>query len=289
MNVTNCAIGDPQGIPWKDIHFWRFWQSEKGFLVEKILILNEKNDSIDITFMVAHNVYGPRESLKVVTDSSIGIVGGPWQIPAKGYKEILMPRLFDSLGIRGYYYKILSSSSDKTGLIHIYNPKPKGKFSNEKIITTLGGNAIGNSNGEYWWENNTLFAVSGEKVNIHFSFIPKIIKTKSTKDECYIRVNDPIDSITRGNGKPLKLIKVKNGNLPIKSKIENPDRPNKWKSLYISFPTIADSSEYTDDYSVDFILEAPKVHAPEYHYFASFIMGKYYGSLFYLPLIVLPK
>ena len=74
---------DPEGIPRKDIHFWRFWQSEKGVLVEKILILNEIKDSINISFMVAHNVEGPRESIKVVIDSLFGIEGGPWQILAK--------------------------------------------------------------------------------------------------------------------------------------------------------------------------------------------------------------
>ena len=289
MNVTNGSSIDPEGIPWKDIHFWRFWQSEKGVLVEKILILNENKDSINISFMVAHSIDGPRESIKVVTDSSFGIVGGPWQIPAKVYKIIYMPQLPDSNGMRGYYYKILCSSSDKTGLIYIFNPKPKGKFSDDKIITTLGGDVVGHSPGDYWWEQSSLFALSGEEISFHFTFIPQIINPRSTTNEWYISVKDQTDSVKSGSHLLLQLIRVENGKFPIESKIVAPDKPYKWKSLTVNFPSITDSSEYKDNFSVDFIIKAPKVETPKFYIFPSFVMRGGNGGTFFLPLIVLPK
>ena len=288
VNVTNGSSMDPEGIPWKDIHFWRFWQSEKGVLVEKILILNEKKDSMNISFMISHGVEGPRESYKVVIDSSFGIVGGPWQIPANGYKIIYMPRSYDSMGY-GYYYAILYSSSDKTGLLHIYNPKPKGKFSDDRIITTLGGDAVGHSLGEYWWEQNSLFALSGEEISFHFTFIPQIINPRSTTNEWNISVKDPTDSVKSGSHLLLQLIRVENGKFPMESKIVAPDKPYKWKRLTVHFPSIADSSEYKDNFSVDFIIKAPKVESPKFYIFPSSVMCGGNGGTFFLPLIVLPK
>jgi hypothetical protein len=287
LNVAKGSVGDPESIPWKDIHFCRFWQSEKGVLVEKVLILNEKNEPVTISLMIAHTEYGPEERMKIITDSSLGVVGGPWQISGNGYHIANMPR-FDSIGRLGYYYKIICSTSDKTGLMHIYNAKPICMLSNDKIITSIGGDNIGNTHGECWWEQSSLFVKSGERVSAHFSFVPILFNPKLI-NECYIRVKDPTDTTTSGPAKPIKLIKVVSGNFPVESEIQAPDKPYKWKSLTVSFPSPIDSSELIRNYSVDFILEVPKVLSPEYHYFGSFIMRGGDGGIFFLPIIVLPK
>jgi hypothetical protein len=288
LNVANGSSGDPENIPWKDIHFCRFWQWEKIELVEKILIINEKKEPVIISLMIAHSIESSGKLFKVVTDSSFGIVGGPLKISAKGYLIANMPRL-GLIGELGYYYKIICSTSEKTWLMHIYNSKPICKFSNDKIITTLGGDNVGNTRGASWWETDKPFILSGEKVRVSFKFIPKLLDPKSLYNEFYIRVKDPTDTVTNRSVIPLKLVNIESGNLQVESEIQAPDKPYKWRSLTVKFPPTSDSSRCQDNYSVDFILEAPKVESPEYHYFGSFVLDKDYGSTFHLPLIVLPK
>jgi hypothetical protein len=79
LNVTN---GNQLiiGLPWNDVHFWRFWQTDNGILNEKVIILNERNESIITSFMIA-KIEDDGLYVKSVTDSLFGTVGGPWQIP----------------------------------------------------------------------------------------------------------------------------------------------------------------------------------------------------------------
>jgi hypothetical protein len=290
MNMTNGSSLGPEGIPWKDIHFWRFWQSDNGILNEKVLILNEKKEPVIISFMLAHTIDTGNESYKIITDSTFGIVGGPWQISANGYQVVYMPKLTDSIK-RTFLYKVICNISDENGIMDVYSAKPTGNFPQNRIITTMNvDNRGGSSFGNYWWEHSSLFATSGETVNVRFVFIPGKFDKKFKDYECFIKFKDPTDSIiTRRLGEPLKLIKVERGNLPIESKVELPDRVERWKSLKITFPPINEKSEFKDFYSVDFILEAPQTTSPEIHYFGSLIMRGGNGGTFLLPLIVLPK
>lgn len=288
INVANGSNIGPRGIPWKGIHFWRFWQSENGNLIEKVMIINEKKEPIKISFMIAHTVDGPLESIKIITDSSLGIVGGPWSIPASNYQTFYMPKIADLLNNGDYYYKIQCNISDKFGYIDVNDAKPKGLYPKDKIITTTGVDQVGGTNGSYWWEHNSFFAKSGEEVHIHFSFIPKYFDPNSLND-CFIDFKDPSDTTTREPIIPLILLKVNSGILPVESKILNQGLPNEWKRMEIQFPTVSDSMKFKNNYSVDFIFKAPEAAVPEYHFYRSLTKRGVTGSVFFIPLIVLPK
>jgi hypothetical protein len=280
VNVTTASqIGI--GLPWKDIVFWRFWQSDNGILKENMLILNERNESIDAKFMIAKSV-DVSISIKVITDSSLGIIGGPWQIPAHGYKIVSMPNVPDSIENKGnYFYRVTCSSSDKTGLMKIHNTKPKGNFPQNRIITT---NEWGSGNS--WLEYSSLFAASGEYVNVRLSFIPRKLE-QGEKDSCYIQFTDPTDSIYIPVEKRLKLIKVESGNLPIQSN-KLKDTRHWANSQIIKFPPSNANSEYPETYSVDFILQAPHTSFPEIRsYYVQIVRGNDGGNS--LALIILPK
>lgn len=280
VNVTNGSqIGI--GLPWSDIHFWRFWQVDNGILKEKMLILNERNESVDAKFMIA-KIVDEGILVKAVTDSSYGVVGGPWQIPSHGYQIVSMPKVPDSIENKGhYYYSVICSSSDKKGLMQIPNTKPKGNFPQNRIIATMGDN-----HGNFWWEYSSLFATSGEYVDVRLTFIPKKLE-QGEKDSCYIQFTDPTDSTRKGFEKRLKLIKVESGNLPIQSnKIH--DTRHWMNSQIITFPSSNENSEYPETYSVDFILQAPQTSFPEIRTYMVQIVRGNDGSNF-LQLIVLPN
>jgi len=235
------------GLPWNDIHFWRYWQSENGILIEKMLILNERNESINASFMIAR-VVDDGMFVKSVTDSSLGIVGGPWQIPAHGYQIVSMPSLADSIkNGRLYLYRVICSASNKTGLMFILHPKPNGNFPQNRIITTMGY-------GNLWWEYSSIFAVSGEKVNIRLTFIPKSLEDGEKDTNCYIQYDDSSYSLREGFEKHLKLIKVESGNLPI---VSNKIQTTKYwlNSQIINIPPSNFNHEYKETYAVDFILQ----------------------------------
>jgi hypothetical protein len=274
------------GLHFKDIIFWRFWQSDNGILKEKMLILNERNESINAKFMIA-KIVDVSISVKAITDSSLGIVGGPWQIPAHGYQIVSMPNVPDSIENKNFYvYEVTCSNSDRDGLMEIHNAKPIGNFSQNKIITTMGINGSGSSHGNFWCEYNSLFAASGEYVNVRLTFIPRKLE-QGEKDSCYIQFTDPTDSIYIPIEKRLKLIKVESGNLPIQSnKLQ--DTRHWSNSQIITFPPPNANSEYPETYSVDFILQAPQTSFPEIRsYYVQIVRGNDGGNL--LALIILPK
>jgi len=279
MNVINGSqLGI--GLPWNDIHFWRYWQSENGILNEKMLILNERNESISASFMIAR-VVDEGMLVKSVTDSSLGIVGGPWQIPAHGYHIVSMPLLADSIkNGRLYLYRVICSTSNRTGLMYILHPKPNGNFPQNRIITTMG-------NGNFWWEHSSIFAVSGEKVSVRLTFIPKSLEDGEKENNCYIQYNDPSYSLRKGFEKHLKLLKVESGNLPI---VSNKIQTTKYwlNSQIITIPPSKDNHDYKETYSVDFILETRQTSYPEMQYYNVQIVRGQEGG-YWLDLIVLPK
>jgi hypothetical protein len=288
MNVTNGSQ-IIIGIPWSDIHFWRFWQLENGNINEKIIIVNDKKEAVNISFMI-DKIRDSLNQVWVVTEKSFGTVGGPWEISANGYQIVSMPKLPDSIKENGkYLYEVHCNNSVETGLMKVSDAKPNGNFPLNRIITTTEVNGGPSSGGNYWYEHSSPFVTSGDKIIVRFTFIPAKFDPKVKDNECFIKIMDPNDSTTKRPKIPPKLIKVESGNLPIESKIESPTDPYRWRSLTINFPPLNEGSEYKGTYSVDFIFEAPTTITPEFQNVMSCIKRSGYTQCISIPFVVLPK
>jgi hypothetical protein len=289
MNITN---GNQLmiGLTWDDIHFWRFWQSDSSILNEKVLVLNERKELINVSFMIA-KIVDAGTRVMAITDSSFGIVGGPWQIPANGYKVFDMPKLPDSIEANhSYLYKVLCSKSDQAGLMYIHNAKPNGNFPENSIITNMEVDGGPSAEGKYWWEQSSFYSASGEKVIVRFSFIPGKFDLKEKDNECSLFFPNPPDSIIKLSHELVKLIKVDRGYLPLASKVELPDETERWKGNRFTFPQLDETLKANEVYSVDFILETPNTMSTEIRYFdCSLRIGNTKSRHLRLPLIVLPK
>jgi hypothetical protein len=278
------------GLTFDDIHFWRFWQSDRGILNEKVLILNERKEGINVSLLVDKIVdFGTR--VMVFTDSSLGIVGGPWQIPANGYKVFDMPKLPDSIEAnKSYLYEVLCGKSDQAGLMYIHNEKPKGTFQDNRIITNMEVDGGPGAEGKYWWEQSSLYTASGEKVMVRFSFIPENSDSKEKDNKYSLFFTNPPDSIIKLSNELVKLIKVTRGYIPFVPKVDLQDGTESYMGSRFTFPQ--SDKTFRDDgvYSVDFILEAPITTSTEFRSFnCSLRIGDTKYRHLRLPLIVLPK
>jgi len=282
------------GLSLKDVHALRYWQSENGILKEKILILNERKESISISFMIEHitsDIHSNLNLIKEIIDSSLGVVGGPWRISGHNYKIFYMPKLHDSISAKQkYLFRVFCNNSENAGSMHIYNPKPSGHFPNNRIIVTTGVDEMcGGSEDKYWWEYNSLFAVSGKKATIHFRLIPIKFNPKAKDEKCFIIYGDSSNPIAKGMPGGLKLIKANKGNLPVESKTVKSDNKEKWKVHTVTFPKLNKHYKDRGNYSVDFIVQTSKTTSPKFYYTDCSIMRGTRKGVFFLPLLVLPK
>jgi len=277
------------GTPWTDIHFWRFWKLENRILDDKILIFNDKNEPVNISFMIA-KIIDNGLTTSAETDSSFGIVGGPWQIPAHGYKIFLVPKISIPVDkIRNYLFKILCNGSEKEGLMTIYNAKPNGNFPLNRIITTSGVFGNGDGSDTYWLEHSSFFAKPGEKVNVRLIITPPGFDSLENHNKWFVRFPDPTESIKQKQGISLKLIEVDKGNLQMELKVEKPSYPNSRKNDYITILPADKNANYKQFYAIDFVFDTPKTISPHFCYFGIELYLGNIGGSFQLPLIVLPK
>jgi len=180
----------------------KFWQFEEGKFKEKLLILNEDSVDIKVYFRVLKEIGIEHYEM----DTSLGIIGGPWEISKESYivtdlKDYSFLNQFDN------HLKVYKDVENKTidcGCICIEHPLPNYNSDSNKIILTTRANSIHPLMNNIWWEYNSLLAKAGEEIKIDLNIF-NLPDYENDYNANSILVFYWPDSLTKRNLKNIKV------------------------------------------------------------------------------------
>jgi len=256
-------------------------------MVEKLLILNEREKPVELTVRV-DTVEVVAERIYTVIDSAFGVVGGPWTIPARGYRIVAMPHVAvrDS---NGHVYRFARADTSLLARMNIGAARPEPPGRGEWTLTT-GAADGGHSWKDFWWEQKSPLARSGERITARLRVVAREWPTHTMHAEQFVLILRWDDSVMHGR-KPLQLVRAAcDRRLKIDS-TASPDFPYKWVWPKGTMPatgfafTLPNEPHGTQEIlTLDFVVDAPAVTFPELCRLAVFSSGEEIS----LPFVILP-
>jgi len=273
---------------WADVHLWRYWESRNGKMVEKLLILNEREKPVRLTVRV-DTVELVAERIYTVIDSAFGVVGGPWTIPARGYRIFRMPRIAVR-DANGYLFRFTRADTSLLARMNIAAARPQAPARGDWALTT-GEVDGGHSWKDVWWEQKSPVALSGERTTARLRVIAREWPTRTVHAEQFVLVLHWEDSVMHGR-KPLELVRAAcDRRLQIDS-TASPGFPYKWVWPKGTMPatgfafTLPNEPHGTQEtLTFDFVVDLPAVASPELCRLAVFSSSEEIS----LPFVVLPR
>ena len=273
---------------WADVHLWRYWESRNGRFAEKLLIFNDRAKPVRLTLRVDTVKY-VSERLYVEVDSAFGLVGGPWSVPAEGYRIVPMPHVEVS-DSNGYLFRFERSDTTLVARMNIVQARPLAPVHGDCVVTT-GAVDGGHSWRDFWWEQKSPLVRSGQRASARLSAVASEWTTRAEHPEQFVLVLRWADTVKPGR-MPLALVKASStARLKIDS-TTSPDFPYKWVWPKGDMPakgfafTLPDEPKGKQEIvPIEFTVDAPAVTVPRLCYLSVYSNG----SEISLPFVVLPR
>jgi len=250
---------------WADVHLWRYWESRNGKMVERLLILNERAEPVEINVRV-DTVELVSNRIYIKIDSAFGLVGGPWSVPAESYRIVPMPHVAvrDS---NGYLYRFERADTSMVARMNIGQARPAAPVRGDWIVTT-GAVDGGHSWKDYWWEQRSPVVRAGERVSGRLHVVAREWTTRAVHPEQFVLVLRWADSVMHGR-KPLDLVRASStARLKVDS-TDAPEFPYTWIWPNGQMPargfafTLPDEPQGKQELlTFDFLVEAPTMNSP---------------------------
>jgi len=255
---------------------------------EKLLILNERENPVRLAVRV-DRVRLVEEHIHLSVDSTFGLVGGPWSIPAKSYRVVPMPHIAvrDS---NGYLFRFERADTSLPVRMNIRAARPSSPVRGGWTVTA-GAVDGGHSWRNCWWEQKSPFLRSGARATARLRIVAKEWTTRAVHPEQFVLVLRWADSVMHGR-KPLDLVSAACASRLKIDSTESPGFPYKWVWPRGELPATGFAFTLPDEpkgkqelLTFDVTVEAPEVESPELCRLAVFSSDEEIS----LPFVVLPR
>lgn len=262
------------GLNWKNIVVWRYWEIIEGKPIEKMILLNRQDESMILNVMLA-KIVEIEGRLRTEIDSSFGIVGGPWDIPAKNHIIVNAP-IVQGVDANKYLLRFAKKDGQSLGLLHLSTPRPEGTFPDGSIITTEGLNGSGGTLINCWWKHESISVKSGQKKNVQLIIMP--MKNPSTEDKPRLIIISKSEE-SQDSLPSLKLVEVNSKSLKFK---------NTERGIEYLIPWQKNISVDNATYLINIEIEAPRVTEPTMAILPIWHSTIVEGQNISLPMLVMP-
>jgi len=263
------------GLNWNKLIVWRYWEIIQGQPIEKMIILNREDIDMTLNIMLTRIVdSGGRIRTKV--DSCFGIIGGPWEIPAKNYIIVNAP-IVQGVDAKEYLLSFTKRDGQSLGLLHMSTQKPEPTFSDATIITTEGLNGSGGTFINCWWKHESISVKSGQQKTVQLVVMP--MKNPSTKNEPRSIIIISKSAESQDSLSSLKLVEMNSKSLKFKNTERGIEYLIPWqKNISIDKAT----------HLINIEIEAPIVTEPTMALLPIWHSTNVEGQNISLPILVMP-
>jgi len=158
-----CSAQLAPGWHSKDLYVQRYWKIKDGSLKEKMLLFNKDSLAKNVFVTVSKFVDRGIDQGTMADVCSLGIVGGPWKIPANKYIVVDPPKLIVN-DTAGLFFKFSEFKNETTlfcGFLNPYDVPPAVAYDSSIIYLTQVLNGFESRRNFGWWELNSIVQKSG--------------------------------------------------------------------------------------------------------------------------------